>query len=718
MADILHNRASIGKMSSRQARMNIHTAPVARILLPFLLGILLADQAWIPALPEIVCLATMVCWVALYLLVRYGRSVHPGNVFLLVLLISVVFVGMGYTLGTISRPDIAGIPVGKRVMLRGEVHQEPIPARSGWITEIRMQMLVHGDSCIAGAILLKTYLRTPPGGMLPRTGERWQLSGTLVPIRNRGNPREIDYESILSRKGYRYRFYVDSGSMANRKLDGMAIGRIGAAKIRKKIAEYWDGTSESEALLRAVCLGDRTALSDQQKNSFRDAGGMHLLAVSGLHIGLIWWFLHRALEILVRLFRREVFRMVPSVMLLWLYACLTGFSSSVCRSVTMFTLFSLALFIDQRSRPVNSLLLSAFLILAIDPERILDAGFQLSYAAVFGIVTLFPWLRKLPGRISNRFVRWIWELNAVSIAAQFATLPLVVFYFNQFPVYALLTNLMAIPLLSLIMGMFILSLPLIFLDLFKPAVNRIITWTADLMNHAMELVAGLPGAVIRDLQPDRVTLILLLVATLLGVLSIMDRKHWPRYGLMLAIAAINSWGTITCHMRKHSSLLLVTHFNRGSQILISQGKWMDCYRFSGDSVVIAGMDHYISNSWGSMIVNIMDINTIESPSHHGTVSACHPVADGCWLVGNDHITGWMVTGAARKTFLELVFQHPGSFIVLSGNARVSHELTGKLLKVNRVIADGSNSNWYVEQMKGRIHLLHVTAEQGAYTAAW
>jgi competence protein ComEC len=718
MADILHNRPYIGKMSSAAAGISIHNLPVARILLPFLLGILMGDQTSLPFRPEMVCLATSVCWVALFILVRNGKAVHPRYTFVLVMLVSSIFTGTGYTLGTISKPETDGIPVGEKVMLRGEVLQEAVPARSGWFTEVRMQMLVHGDSCIARTLLLRTYLRTAVGGMLPRVGESWQLAGTLVPIRNRGNPGEIDYEAILSRKGYRYRFYVDGGSEANRKLNGMVHPRISAAIIRKRIADYWDGTPESEALLRAVCLGDRTALTDEQKRSYRDAGGMHLLAVSGLHIGLIWWFLHRALEILVRIFRRELFRMVPSVMLLWLYACLTGFSSSVCRSVTMFTLFSLALFIDQRSQPVNSLFLSAFLILAIDPDRVLDAGFQLSYAAVFGIVTLFPWFRKLPGSISNRLLRWIWELNAVSMAAQVATMPLVVFYFHQFPAYGLLTNLMAIPLLSILMGMFILSLPLIILDLFTPALSRIITWTADLMNHSMEVIAGFPGAVIGELQPDRGTLFLLLVATLLGVLAIQDRKHWPRYGLMLVFTALNSWGTISGHMRKHSSLLLVTHFNRGSQILISQGEWMDCYRFSADSMVAAGMDQYLSNSWNRMNLQTIEINSNESQACHGRVSACHPVADGCWLLGNDHLKGWMVTEEAREKYLELILQNPGSFIVLSGNARLSHELIGKLSSVKWVIADGSNSHRYVEQLKGRIPLLHVTAEQGAFEATW
>jgi len=718
MADILNNWTYIVKMSPDEAMFSTNRVPVARILFPFLLGILTEEGTCFSIRPDYVCLATSICWGLHCIFFRHGTWEHPWNIVGVVILSSSVFMGTGYVLNSLSQPEVIDMQPGTEVILRGEVLQQAVPAGSGWVAAMSMEMLMHGDTCLAIPTQLQIYLRNPVGGVLPGPGEWWQLSGTLYPIRNRGNPGEIDYEAILSRKGFRYRVYVDGHSAGNRMLTGMSGSRISASGIRARLANRWEGQPEPQALLMAVCLGDRSGLTDEQKKHFQDAGGMHLLAVSGLHVGLIWWFLQRALGIVVRIFRREIFRVAPSVVLLWLYAFLTGFSSSVCRAVTMFTLFSVALYIDQRSRPLNTLALSAFLILVIDPDRIMDAGFQLSYAAVFGIVTLFPWLRKLPGKISNRIVRWTWEASAVSLAAQVSTLPLVVFYFRQFPVYGLLTNLMALPLLSLLMGLFILSLPLLILHLYPAVVSRLITFVADLLNRSAELVAGFPGAVIRDLHLDRINLVLLLVAILLGVLVIRERKHWPRYGVMLLIAAMNCWCAITDHMRKDSSLLLVTHFNRGSQILISQGKWMDCYRVSKDSLVIAGMDRYLSTSWSRMIVEVIEINPPESTAYRGTVSACHPVAEGGYLIGNERMKGWLVTRRAGDETLELIARNPGSFILLTGNATLSPEVIRRFATAGRVIADGSNSRGYVDQLRTGIPQLYVTAEHGAAVDRW
>jgi ComEC/Rec2-related protein len=418
-------------------------------------------------------------------------------------------------------------------------------------------------------------------------------------------------------------------------------------------------------------------------------------------------------------FHRELYRTVPILLILWCYAFLTGFSSSVCRAVTMFTIFSLALLIDQRTHPLNCLLVSLFLILVIDPWRITDVGLQLSYCAMGGIVTLYPWLRSLPGkRISNRFFRWAWEATALSISAQVSTAPLVVFYFHQLPVYALFTNLIAIPLLSLLIGLFVLTLPLLSLNLLTHAVSWIMNVTAMLMNQAMEVIAGVPGAVLRHLNLDRITLCMLLITWILGAMAVRERVRWPRYGLMLSVTVLLSWGSISAWMDRSRTSLIITHFNRGSQVIFSQGHWVDCYCLGKDSLTRERMVQYLLSApeYSGHTICRMDVHHFEAS--RGRISACHPVSKGCWMVGNDLLRGMIITGI-RGQWLPEVLQHdPATFIILHDNPEIPSRAMKSLSNSADIIADGSNSKWYSDKMQSSLPLLHATSRLGAYRRTW
>tara|TARA_Y100000593_G_C4279740_1_gene322106 strand:- start:409 stop:1596 length:1188 start_codon:yes stop_codon:yes gene_type:complete len=177
---------------------------------------------------------------------------------------------------------------------------------------------------------------------------------------------------------------------------------------------------------------------------------MHVLAVSGLHVGiLVSVFLFLVKPFKLKGWKLKVY-LIAVVIIIWLYAMITGFSPSVVRASVMFTLITLGQMRDRKPSIFNVLAFSAILMIAIDPEVIFEVGFQLSYVAVAGIVLLQPMITRwwLP---SSPWIEYLWQLAAVSIAAQLATFPLTVFYFHNFPLWFLPANLLIIPLTFLIM---------------------------------------------------------------------------------------------------------------------------------------------------------------------------------------------------------------------------------------------------------------------------
>jgi len=200
-------------------------------------------------------------------------------------------------------------------------------------------------------------------------------------------------------------------------------------------------------------------------------------------------------------------------------------------------------------------------------------------------------------KVKSKVLKWIWNATAVSLAAQFSTAPLVIYYFHQFPVYSLITNLIAIPLLSCIMGLFVVSVP--FISTGVPALffGGILGKLGALMNRFMEFVASIPGAVITDLYLDRGNLIFILFVLILCMLWLSNRSRLPRYGLLFFISAWVAWSTRNIYVRFETGELVISHISGGSLVTVREGIHVDHYQWLRDSLAIASMDRIKALSW-------------------------------------------------------------------------------------------------------------------------
>ncbi len=311
-------------------------------------------------------------------------------------------------------------------------------------------------------------------------GTRLIIKGFPTDIPSPMNPDEFDYHNYMSNlQIYHYHFLQlrDYALIDRSTPNWVQYWSITSRKYCDKVFKTYIKDQESYGLAAALVLGIKENLTDEIKNTYSNSGIMHILAVSGMHVTLLFAIIGFAFKPLEKKYPKWTpFISLFSLVLLWFYAFITGLSASVLRAVVMFTLLLIAKLIDRKYNIYNVLAMAAFVMCLLDPYILFDVGFQLSYLAVLGIVFFHPFISRLYvpnyptkavwvskwayrwGQVRYYFINNAWTILAVSVAAQITTSPIGLLYFHQFPNYFLVANLIAIPLSTVVMYLNLLLL--------------------------------------------------------------------------------------------------------------------------------------------------------------------------------------------------------------------------------------------------------------------
>ncbi len=312
----------------------------------------------------------------------------------------------------------------------------------------------------SGKLLLNTSLDSTQGKL--NIDDEILFFGDSKTISAPLNPHQFDYKKYMSGLGIYQQIRIEDGKYIQKKNPSKSIYGI-AAYARNHILNKLKKANFSKdelSIIQALLLGQRDDISEETYTNYQKAGAVHILAVSGLHVGILLMLLQFILSPLQYLPKGKTLILALSVLLLWGFAFLAGFSASIIRATTMFTFVAYALYLNRPSNSFNILALSVlFILLFIDPNLLFQVGFQMSYAAVFAILWIYPLLQKL-WYPKNRILRYLWQLLSVSIAAQLGVLPISLFYFHQFPGLFFISNLVIIPALGIILGFGILIIVL------------------------------------------------------------------------------------------------------------------------------------------------------------------------------------------------------------------------------------------------------------------
>ncbi|MEM8896124.1 MAG: ComEC/Rec2 family competence protein, partial [Bacteroidota bacterium] len=377
-------------------------------------------------------------------------------------------------------------------------------------------------------------------------GDRIMVKGMPYEIPSPKNPDEFNYSAYMRTRHIYDQQFVDSSDLL--RLDKkppnqiLALGYQVRSFFQDKIHQHLGHSAES-AVLSALILGIKDHLDNDLTRAYASAGAMHVLAVSGLHVGIVFMILGLFLKPLKGRKYGKWLVLIINLAGLWSYAMITGFSPSVLRAVTMFSMISLADTSERSSNIYNTIAASALILLLYEPNYIYSVGFQLSYAAVIGIIYLQP-------KIYNLWIPqyWIidkaWQITAVSIAAQLATFPLGLYYFHQFPSYFFISNLIVIPGVWLILHtglafLFGASVSEILGDL----IAWIIEWMLWFLNHVVSLAEQLPGSLI-DWVYLSFNQVLLVYAILLTMILVFHYQNLRWLYVSFSLACLLSFSYI------------------------------------------------------------------------------------------------------------------------------------------------------------------------------
>jgi len=317
------------------------------------------------------------------------------------------------------------------------------------------------------------------GSFKPHFGDVFITKNKLQLINTPLNQAQFDYRKYLSYQNIYHQQYVKQTDFA--QLGNKIAWYEYFEHISIQIRQYCDKTlqkhihSEQEyGMASALVLGVKHHLDEDLKQAYTNAGVTHVLAVSGMHVGIIYMILVFLLGKIRRLPHGKLYFVSLVLLILWMYAFVTGLSGSVLRAVMMFSMVVIAQNLQRNSNIFNTLAVSLFFLLCWNPFLLMDVGLQLSYLAVLGIVYLFPKMYVVY-QPKNYLTDWMWKTVVVSVAAQLFTLPITLYHFHQYPTYGIVANLLIIPLGNVVL---VAGLALVVLSA-VPYVGEVLGWVLE-----------------------------------------------------------------------------------------------------------------------------------------------------------------------------------------------------------------------------------------------
>jgi competence protein ComEC len=459
-------------------------------------------------------------------------------------------------------------------------------------------------------------------------------------------------------------------------------------------------TDREVGVAEALLIGYRDDLDKDLVQAYSNTGVVHIIAISGLHLGMIYGVLRWTFSFFKR---KKLTRWVKPVVILavlWIFTFIAGGVPSILRSAVMFTFIVLAETISRKSSIYNTLAASAFVMLCYNPFFLWDVGFQLSYAAVLSIIIFFKpfhsWFY-----IRNKSLNWFWELTAVTLAAQVLTTPIIFYHFHQFPLLFLITNFVVVPLSSFILFAELALLVASPLPVIANVISYVTTGLLRFMNNFIERLNQLPFAVYNGIQNTIFQTILLYIIIIFCCYWLLQKSKPALFTALLAGLLFISVESFQNIQREKQAKLIVYNVPKLQGVDFFEGKK---YIFHGDTALMA--------------------NGFLKSFHIQPCRTLHKVTPAEHL--NELITGLPFMQFHDKKILlldqnfsfESTQKIPVDLIIISKNPRVNISQLASVFNCPQYVFDGSNSFWRINKWKqdcDSLHLPHYsTPDKGAF----
>lgn len=333
-----------------------------------------------------------------------------------------------------------------------------------------------------------------------KIGVHLKVTGIVFKNKNPLNPNLFDYGKYLENQEIYAQVYTKRSQI---KIGNYESGLWAYfSNFRETIISNLEHSAISKEelnVLNALVLGQQQDISPEVLRDYQYAGAVHVLSVSGLHVGFILLFINLLLKPISNSRKGSLLKLLIIVLSLWSFAILVGLSPSIVRSVTMFSFLAIGIHLRRTVNIYHTLIVSMLLILLFKPSFLFDVGFQLSYLALFFILWLQPILSGI-WQPRNKIVKYFWDIITVSFAAQIGAMPLSIYYFHQFPGLFFVTNLLILPLLGIIMAVGIIAIIIATFDTIPEFIAKIIEFLIDLLNTIIHWVASFDVFVFKNIS--------------------------------------------------------------------------------------------------------------------------------------------------------------------------------------------------------------------------
>lgn len=512
-----------------------HRFPFLFLVIPLILGI--TASQYLSSFPSTFILGVIIISFSLLFIIQKVRSGLP-----FVLLAFTGLFSTGIYLSDTKTPPI----------ISGETYQ---------LTGRCNQILSPGKLVISSPHLC-TYLQIPDSTKVS-VGD--SLSGLirLYPLQTSHNRHDFNYNNYLQHQGIQAKgFPVDEIHKTGHSQDLYSVCHMIRNNLATKLQQVIPD-STTYKLLAALCLGCRQEITSATKELFQNTGTIHILAISGLHIGAIFAFFLCLLRLFHFKSRKSRLILIP---LIWFVACITGLSPSACRAATILSFITIGEAFKQETIPLNAIAAAAFFSLLINPELLYSVSFQMSYAAYTGIILIYPLMQI---KKMHKFFRPLYTLLCISFSAQIMTLPIMAYYFHSISLNSIFINLIAVPAASFLLygGILLLALPG-FINFY---LSYIIIGLAHLFIFSLQLfsrvVINLP-----DLYPTATHVILFYLIIILSIIYLITRKrHVLRFICYSMSILLIFHGCFTYNIQNHQEIVIRNLYKHSAILLNYKG---------------------------------------------------------------------------------------------------------------------------------------------------
>ena len=500
-------------------------------------------------------------------------------------------------------------------------------------------------------------------------GQAILFHSKLSPIAAAQNPYQFDYKRYMEHQGIYWQGYPTCYEIK----DAPSFSPfIKAKQLQGHLAatlSHYPFSKETVGVLKALVLGVRSDITPELYQQYINAGAVHILAISGLHIGIITYLLTLFISLVVPAHRKGV-KIALLLVFLLTYAAITGFSASVLRAVVMFGGYSIAYLAESRRARYDSLLLSAFILLLCKPTFLFEVGFQLSYMAVLSIALFLPLGENY--RFENRFLNFFWDIIKVSIAAQIGVLPLSLYYFHQFAGLFLVTNVLILPLLGIILSVGIGVVLLASIQLLPYWLLVCYEKALSLMNHIIGYIASVEQLVIRDVYFDTICLCFCYLAIVWAVIYLRARKVKFVYFFFLTLLSLQTYFFYLKYESGKKEQLIVFHQYKKTVIALQQGREATFYLSDTLSVPHTLIKNFCTQQQVSNL-------------HYKALENIVPFKEDFLTIIDD------------KFYLDT--SYPTHYLLLRNNPKIHLEKFLSNIRPKMLIADGSNYPFIIEKWK-------------------